>query len=139
MDPTADQWKEISSACASKNHFIFFDLAYLSFASGEPDKDAWALRHFLDQGHPIALAQSFAKNFGLYGERAGAFSLVCKDKDEKNRVESQLKILVRAMYSNPPIHGARIVAEILKDQTLTDLWRREVKGMADRIISMRLT
>jgi aspartate aminotransferase len=115
---------------------VFFDLAYLSFASGDPDKDAWALRYFVEQRHPIALAQSFAKNFGLYGERVGAFSLVCDSKDEVQRVESQLKILVRAMFSNPPIHGARIVAEILEDPQLTDMWRGEVKGMADRIISM---
>ena len=116
---------------------MFFDLAYLSFASGDPDKDAWALRYFVEQGHPIALAQSFAKNFGLYGERVGAFSLLCESKEEVQRVESQLKILVRAMFSNPPIHGARIVAEILEDPQLTAMWRGEVKGMADRIISMR--
>jgi aspartate aminotransferase, mitochondrial len=90
----------------------------------------------VDQGHSIALAQSFAKNFGLYGERVGAFSLVCESQEETKRVESQLKILVRAMFSNPPIHGARIVAEILGDNGLADLWRQEVKGMADRIISM---
>jgi aspartate aminotransferase, mitochondrial len=113
-------------------------LAYLSFASGEPDKDAWALRYFVDQGHPIALAQSFAKNFGLYGERVGAFSVVCESAEEMKRVESQLKILVRAMYSNPPIHGARIVAEILDDAELTNIWRGEVKGMADRILTMSL-
>lgn len=117
---------------------MFFDLAYLSFASGDPDKDAWALRYFVDQGHPIALAQSFSKNFGLYGERVGAFSLLCESKEEVQRVESQLKILVRAMLSNPPIHGARIVAEILEDPQLTETWRSEVKGMADRIISMRM-
>jgi aspartate aminotransferase len=111
-------------------------LAYLSFASGDPDKDAWALRYFVDQGHSIALAQSFAKNFGLYGERVGAFSLVCESAEEKKRVESQLKIVVRAMYSNPPIHGARIVAEILEDEELTNIWRGEVKGMAERIITM---
>lgn len=113
-------------------------MAYLSFASGEPDTDAWALRYFVDQGHPIALAQSFAKNFGLYGERVGAFSVVCESAEEMKRVESQLKILVRAMYSNPPIHGARIVAEILDDAELTNIWRGEVKGMADRIITMSL-
>jgi aspartate aminotransferase len=92
----------------------------------------------VDQGHPIALAQSFAKNFGLYGERVGAFSLVCQSAEEANRVESQLKILVRPMYSNPPIHGARIVAEILDDKQLTDVWRGEVKDMAERIITMSM-
>ena len=136
VDPTKDQWKEISEACKVQNHFVFFDLAYLSFASGDPDKDAWALRYFVDQEHPIALAQSFAKNFGLYGERVGAFSLVCQSSEEMKRVESQLKILVRAMFSNPPIHGARIVAEILDDEQLMNVWRGEVKGMAERIISM---
>jgi aspartate aminotransferase len=113
-------------------------LAYLSFASGDPDKDAWALRYFVEQGHSIALAQSFAKNFGLYGERVGAFSLVCESAEEMKRVESQLKILVRAMFSNPPIHGARIVAEILEDEELTNVWRGEVKGMAERIITMSI-
>ena len=93
----------------------------------------------MNQGHPIALAQSFAKNFGLYGERVGAFSVLCESEEEKTRVESQLKILVRAMYSNPPIHGARIVAEILNDRELMAIWREEVKGMADRIISMSLS
>jgi aspartate aminotransferase, mitochondrial len=118
---------------------IFFDLAYLSFASGDPDKDAWALRYFVDQGHPVALSQSFAKNFGLYGERVGAFSLVCESGEEVGRVESQLKILVRAMFSNPPIHGGRIVAEILGDEGLTRIWREEVRGMANRIISMSMS
>ena len=138
VDPTNEQWKEISEACKLRSHLVFFDLAYLSFASGDPDKDGWALRYFVDQGHPIALAQSFAKNFGLYGERVGAFSLVCQSAEETNRVESQLKILVRPMYSNPPIHGARIVAEILDDKQLTDVWRGEVKGMAERIITMSM-
>jgi aspartate aminotransferase len=74
---------------------------------------------------------------GLYGERVGAFSVVCGDQTEKKRVESQLKILVRPLYSNPPIHGARIASEILNDKALTDQWLGEVKGMADRIILMR--
>jgi len=68
----------------------------------------------------------------------GAFSLVCQSSEETKRVESQLKILVRAMFSNPPIHGARIVAEILEDKGLTGIWRGEVKGMADRIITMSM-
>src|SRR5947207_9735066 len=75
VDPTHSQWVAISEACRTRHHIIFFDLAYLSFASGDPDQDAWSLRYFVDQGHPIVLAQSFAKNFGLYGERAGAFSV----------------------------------------------------------------
>ena len=74
---------------------------------------------------------------GLYGERVGAFSLVTADPEEKARVESQLKIIVRPMYSNPPLHGARIAATILNKPELYKEWEGEVKGMAGRIISMR--
>jgi len=71
------------------------------------------------------------------GERIGAFSLVTSSKDEAARTLSQLKILIRPMYSNPPIYGARIVNEILSDPELRKEWLRDVKGMADRIISVR--
>lgn len=74
---------------------------------------------------------------GLYGERVGAFSIVCESAEEKKRVDSQIKILVRPMYSNPPVHGARIASEILNDASLNKQWLGEVKGMADRIITMR--
>lgn len=95
------------------------------------------MRLFVSEGVPFALAQSFAKNFGLYGERVGVLSMICADSDEAARVLSQLKICVRAMYSNPPIHGARIVAAVLSDPALEAEWRAECKQMADRIISMR--
>lgn len=74
---------------------------------------------------------------GLYGERVGAFSLVCESTEEKRRVDSQIKILVRPLYSNPPIHGARIASTILNDPALNKQWLGEVKGMASRIIEMR--
>ena len=74
---------------------------------------------------------------GLYGERVGAFSIVCESAEEKKRVDSQVKILVRPLYSNPPIHGARIASEILNNQDLYQQWLGEVKGMAERIIKMR--
>ena len=112
-------------------------MAYQGFASGNIARDAFAPRYFVSQGHQIALAQSFAKNMGLYGERVGAFSLVCADPEEKARVDSQLKIVIRPMYSNPPLHGARIANAILSDKALYSEWETEVKGMADRIIGMR--
>jgi aspartate aminotransferase len=74
---------------------------------------------------------------GLYGERVGAFSIVCANAEEKKRIDSQIKILVRPLYSNPPVHGARIASEILNDKALNQQWLGEVKGMADRIITMR--
>lgn len=137
IDPTQEQWKEISEAVKSGEHYPFFDMAYQGFASGDTDKDAWPVRYFIEQGHRLCLAQSFAKNMGLYGERAGAFSFVCESAEEKKRVDSQIKILVRPIYSNPPVHGARIASTILNDPALNKQWLGEVKSMADRIIEMR--
>ncbi|KYK55886.1 putative aspartate aminotransferase [Drechmeria coniospora] len=137
VDPTPEQWREVSRIVKKQGHFAFFDMAYQGFASGDTDKDAFAVRHFVQEGHQIALCQSFAKNMGLYGERVGAFSLVCADQAERKRVDSQLKILIRPMYSNPPIHGARIATKILSSPRLYQQWLAEVKEMADRIITMR--
>lgn len=137
VDPTKEQWHQISDVVKEKGHFAFFDMAYQGFASGDTVKDAYALRYFVEQGHQLCLSQSFAKNMGLYGERIGAFSILCADAEEQKRVESQLKIVVRPMISNPPIHGARIVSEVLGDAQLNKQWLGEVKGMADRIIDMR--
>jgi aspartate aminotransferase len=108
------------------------------FASGDPEKDAFAIRTLVKDGHQIMLCQSYAKNFGLYGERVGLFSVVTESKEEADRVLSQLKIIVRPMYSSPPIHGARIVAEILSDPSLKSQWLKECKTMADRIQEMRV-
>lgn len=137
VDPTPEQWKQIEQAVKAGDHYVFFDMAYQGFASGDTDKDASALRYFVDKGHQVCLAQSFAKNMGLYGERAGAFSIITSSPEEAKRVDSQVKIIVRPLYSNPPINGARIASEILNDAALNEQWLVEVKGMADRIISMR--
>ncbi|GJC96801.1 hypothetical protein ColKHC_05627 [Colletotrichum higginsianum] len=135
--PDPEQWRQISDAVKASGHYAFFDMAYQGFASGNTDTDAFAVRHFVEQGHNVCLAQSFAKNMGLYGERVGAFSIVAQDAEERKRLDSQVKILVRPMYSNPPVHGARIASTILNDAALNRQWLGEVKGMADRIITMR--
>ncbi|TKA32892.1 Aspartate aminotransferase, mitochondrial [Salinomyces thailandicus] len=137
VDPTEQQWKAISDAVKEGGHYPFFDMAYQGFASGNTDKDAFALRYFLKEGHLPCLAQSFAKNMGLYGERVGAFSVVASSTEEKARLDSQIKILVRPLYSNPPVHGARIASTILNDPKLNQQWLGEVEGMAGRIIKMR--
>lgn len=137
IDPTEQQWRAISNAVKEGGHFPFFDMAYQGFASGDTDKDAFALRLFVKEGHQPALCQSFAKNMGLYGERVGAFSIVTSSPEEKAKVDSQVKILVRPLYSNPPVHGARIASTILNDPALNKQWLGEVKDMADRIIKMR--
>ncbi|GAB6025819.1 Aspartate aminotransferase, mitochondrial [Chamberlinius hualienensis] len=137
VDPKPEQWKEMSKIIKSRKLFPYFDLAYQGFATGDIDRDAFAVRHFVSDGHQIALAQSFAKNLGLYGERVGAFSLITGSKKEAEAVLSQVKILIRPMYSNPPIFGARVASIILNDKDLRSQWLKDVKVMADRIISMR--
>eukprot|EP01029_Cantina_marsupialis_P027789 TRINITY_DN774000_c0_g1_i1.p1 TRINITY_DN774000_c0_g1~~TRINITY_DN774000_c0_g1_i1.p1 ORF type:complete len:413 (+),score=113.74 TRINITY_DN774000_c0_g1_i1:42-1280(+) len=137
VDPTPEQWDEISEVIKQQGVRPFFDCAYQGFASGDAEKDAYSIRKFVEDGHNIMLSQSFSKNFGLYGQRAGALSVVCEDEKEQAAVTSQLKRLGRAMYSMPPVHGARIVSEVLHDDRLTRKFYEECKEMADRIIDMR--
>ncbi|KAK0179717.1 hypothetical protein PV327_005445 [Microctonus hyperodae] len=137
VDPKPEQWAELSALIKKKNIFPFFDMAYQGFASGDCAKDAMAVRMFVKDGHQIALAQSYAKNMGLYGERIGAFSLITSSAEEASRTMSQLKIIIRPMFSNPPLSGARIVNEILSDAQLKQEWLGDVKSMADRIIGVR--
>lgn len=140
VDPTPAQWEEIHSAILGRGHTVLFDSAYQGFASGDPEKDAAALRMFAERGGvTMLLCQSFAKNFGLYGERVGTLSAVCESKEEAAAVLSQLKGIIRPMYSSPPLRGARIVSEVLNDSKLLEQWYVECKGMADRILSARAT
>lgn len=141
VDPTREQWKELSSVIRSKKHFPFFDCAYQGFASGDLENDAWAVRYFVEQGFEMCVSQSFAKNFGLYGERAGAFHFVTgPGSDAENtigRITSQLLILQRSEISNPPAYGARIASLVLNDPTLFKEWEANLRTMAGRIMDMR--
>uniref|UniRef100_A0A7C9D0T8 Aspartate aminotransferase n=1 Tax=Opuntia streptacantha TaxID=393608 RepID=A0A7C9D0T8_OPUST len=137
VDPTEEQWKEISQLIKAKGHFPFFDMAYQGFASGDPERDAKAIRIFLQDGHLLGISQSFAKNMGLYGQRVGCLSVLCDNEKQAVAVKSRLQQIARPMYSNPPVHGSLLVSIILSDPDLKKLWLEEVKGMADRIIGMR--
>ncbi|KAI8468621.1 MAG: pyridoxal phosphate-dependent transferase [Monoraphidium minutum] len=137
VDPTPEEWSAISKLMLEKGHFPFFDMAYQGFASGDCDRDSAAIRTFVNDGHRVGVSQSYAKNMGLYGQRVGCFSIICDSKDEAARVESQMKLVARPMYSNPPLHGALIVKTILADAGLKKQWYQEVRNMAERIISMR--
>jgi aspartate aminotransferase len=137
VDPLPEQWSAMSAICKERGLFPIFDMAYQGFASGNTDFDATALRQFVADGHNPMLCQSYAKNMGLYGERIGAFTVVTESAEEAKKVESQLKILIRPMYSNPPVHGARLAATVMGDAALNEQWLGEVKTMADRIITMR--
>jgi len=137
LDPTHEQWNRIADTIKEKGHFTFMDCAYQGFASGDLNKDAHPVRMFVQRGLELFVAQSFAKNFGLYGERVGAIHVVCSKPEVVEPVRSQLKQISRAAYSNPPCHGAYIVAHILNTPELYEEWTRELAAMAGRIQDMR--
>lgn len=120
-----------------KKLFCGFDNAYQGFASGDLDKDAFSLRLFAEHTDNIMLFQSFAKNFGLYGERAGVLSLITGNKNEKDVVMSRIKQIARPIYSNPPVNGARLVDIVLGDEKLTKMWHDDLIMMSARMAEMR--
>lgn len=137
VDPTHEQWNELAELCISKKLIPFFDTAYQGFASGDLEYDGYSVRLFASKGLEMLAAQSFAKNMGLYGERVGTINIISKDAETTVRIQSQMKIIVRKMYSNPPIHGAKIVATILGDKELFEEWTVELKAIVNRILTMR--
>eukprot|EP01023_Acetabularia_acetabulum_P021816 TRINITY_DN2155_c0_g1_i1.p1 TRINITY_DN2155_c0_g1~~TRINITY_DN2155_c0_g1_i1.p1 ORF type:complete len:483 (-),score=117.69 TRINITY_DN2155_c0_g1_i1:1059-2375(-) len=137
IDPTKDQWEQIAALCQEKNHFPFFDVAYQGFASGDLETDAYAPRMFAEKGLEFFVAQSYSKNLGLYGERVGALNFISTDKESAVKVLSQLKRIARAIYSNPPVHGARIVSEVVGSSDMFGEWKEEMEMMAGRIKNVR--
>lgn len=147
IDPTKEQWQTLAQIFKHKKLFAFFDSAYQGFATGDVDADAWAIRYFQQvlfdaddtsigpQG--MCVAQSFAKNFGLYGERVGAFHLVLPLRTSPSGPQSQLLRLVRAEISNAPLFGCRIVHTILSDPELRAMWKQDLQSMSGRIKRMR--
>jgi len=138
IDPTKAQWEEIANVVEERKLIPFFDCAYQGFASGDLDADAWAVRYFVNERKmEIFCSQSFSKNFGLYNERAGNLTVVVKNPSVVANTKSQLTLVVRGMYSNPPAHGARVVEKVLNSDSLFAEWKNNIKTMAGRIIAMR--
>lgn len=133
-DPSFEDWKEISSICQERRLFPFFDFAYQGFGDGL-EEDAKVIRLFAERGHEMFVAYSCSKNFSLYCQRMGALFAVCKDAGAKFRVGSQIKRIIRAMYSNPPSHGARIVVEVLSHEK--ERWMEQVEAMRQRLTRAR--
>lgn len=121
-----------------KKHYVFFDSAYQGFASDNYHDDTWSLKTLASRYVRCQLAQSFSKNFGLYGERTGTLSIVCTNTEEKNIIQTKFKEACLPVYSNPPIHGARIVDLILSNKELTEQWEGEVKFMSNRLRQLRI-
>ena len=135
-DLTDAQWQEVVAVCKEKGLVPFLDMAYQGFADGI-DPDAVAIRAFTASGLQFFVSSSFSKSFSLYGERVGALSIITASKEEAGRVLSQVKRVIRTNYSNPPIHGAAVVAAVLGSAELRQMWEDELAGMRDRIRAMR--
>jgi len=135
-DITPAQWDQVVQAVKAKNLVPFLDMAYQGFGEGIAE-DGAVIAQFMGAGLDFFVSTSFSKSFSLYGERVGALSVVCESKDEAARVLSQLKIVIRTNYSNPPTHGAQIVATVLNTPALRAMWEEELAGMRVRIKQMR--
>jgi aromatic-amino-acid transaminase len=135
-DLTADQWGQVIDAVRTNGLIPFLDMAYQGFGAGILE-DGAVVRRFVDAGGPLLVSNSFSKSFSLYGERVGALSVVASSAEEASRLLSQLKRVVRTNYSNPPIHGGKVVATVLSTPELRQLWEEELAGMRVRIKDMR--
>jgi aromatic-amino-acid transaminase len=135
-DITGEQWDQVIASIQSRHLVAFLDMAYQGFGDGIAE-DGAVIGKFVAAGLDFFVSTSFSKSFSLYGERVGALSVVCASKEEAGRVLSQLKIAIRTNYSNPPIHGAQIVATVLSTPALRTMWEDELAGMRVRIKEMR--
>ncbi len=135
-DLTTDQWTEVIAAITAGGLVPFLDMAYQGFGAGI-DEDGAVVRRFAEAGGPLLVSNSFSKSFSLYGERVGALSVVAATAEEAARLMSQLKRVVRTNYSNPPVHGGKVVATVLTTPELRQLWEDELAGMRVRIKEMR--
>jgi len=135
-DLTLPQWDQVIAAVKQRKLVPFLDMAYQGFGAGIAE-DGAALQKFVAAGLDFFVSTSFSKSFSLYGERVGALSVLCATADEATRVLSQLKVMIRTNYSNPPTHGAQVCAVVLNTPALRAQWEEELGGMRARIKKMR--
>jgi aspartate/tyrosine/aromatic aminotransferase len=136
MDPSSAQWEELAELAAAQGFLPLFDFAYQGFGEGLVE-DAFGLRAFAAKGIELLVASSFSKNFGLYNQRVGAMTVVAGAAEAAQNAMSHVKLCIRTNYSNPPAHGARLVATVLADAELRTIWEQDVATMRNRINSMR--
>lgn len=136
IDPTPEQWDTLAKMSAEKGWLPLFDFAYQGFANGL-DEDAYGLRSFLKLNREVLIASSYSKNFGMYNERVGAFTIVADNEEIATRAFSQVKSIIRTLYSNPASHGGATIAMILQDNDLKADWVAELDEMRNRIKQMR--
>ncbi len=137
VDPSEEQWQQIFDVVLSKKLIPIFDFAYQGFGESV-DADAFPIREYCRQANDAVICSSFSKNFNLYGERVGAITVVGPNAEDGKAVLSQAKAIIRAMYSNPPTHGAAIVNTVLNDNELKQQWLKELDAIRSRINDLRV-
>ncbi len=137
VDLNAEQWRMLVPVLKKRNLIAFVDMAYQGFGAGL-DEDSQSIRMLVSADVPCIVASSYSKNFSLYGERCGSLSVVCESAPEAERVLGQLMSAIRANYSNPPTHGAKLIAGVLSSPPLRQSWNSELNVMRQRIQAMRV-
>lgn len=134
-DLNEEQWSQLFAFIRDRNLIPIFDFAYQGFAV-DVESDASPIRQFCEDNDAI-VCQSFSKNFGLYSERSGTITAVGKDSVVAEALLSQVKRIIRTMYSNPPRHGASVVQTVLASEELRAVWVGELKHIRERINQLR--
>ena len=137
LDLTEGEWDTIHQIFLEKQHLPFMLLPYQGLVSGNLIQDAHVVRKFAKSGLQLMVGQSYSATMGLYGERAGAFHIVCSDVHTAQKTESQLKIQIRRFYSTPPLHNARIVGKVIQTPEYFEQWKAELKKISSRMSQVR--
>lgn len=136
VDPDRKQWESLFQLIREKNLIPVFDFAYQGFGESL-EEDAWPIRQFVKSGGEALVCNSFSKNFGLYAERVGGITACSHSSKSSDAMLSQIKLMIRQMYSNPPLHGGSIVSTVLQDPELRGIWETELNSIRTRISELR--
>ena len=136
QDYDRNQWIQLADEIHSRNHFVFFDIAYQGLASSM-EEDAWPVCYFAERGIDLIVCQSFSKHMGLYSERVGVLHVLCKSSDIATNVKDQLRSLIRWEVSSTPAYGGRLADIVMSSESLTQEWLGEVQAACDRMIKVR--
>jgi aspartate/tyrosine/aromatic aminotransferase len=137
FDPSTEQWQQIAQLVKEREFLILMDNAYQGFVSGDLEIDGYPIRLFVKEGIPMMVSQSFAKNMGLYGQRAGCFSVIFDSEEQATQAQTYFGYRNRNVYSNPPRFGSDIAKILLQDSAINAQWRQDIKFMANSIVDRR--
>jgi len=133
-----EEWRNMARLMKERGVIPFFDVSFLGMMTGDPEKDNLVLKVFVEEGLVVLIAYSFSKIMSLYGERIGAFFVVCQEKEMAEKVQEQLESIVANFHPYSTLHAARIVVNVLKNPEIKEKWKEELKGVYDRVADLRV-